>query len=468
MREQFQQQWNNFTRLIRANVGQERFDTWFADATFNGFDGNELTIGLPSHFFFEKYEYDFYNIIIASLRRSFGAGVKLAYEINVINHDDNSKVRIESPEQSPVIYSKVNKQARRAVNPLESQDNLDEGEIDPQLNESLNFQNYCVGESNKLPFTIAEYIANNPNKNDFNPFFLYGDVGVGKTHLIQAIGIRIKEINPASKVLFMPMRQFQNLLAGATIKKEIPGFINWFQQMDALLFDDLQELSFKDGTMNALFPIFNHLHHRGKTLVFTCDRPPVELDGITDRLIDRFKWGVTEKLSRPDASLRKQILHYKASKNGLDLPNEVLDYIAENTAGSVRELEGIVMGILTRSITLNAPISLEMARSVMRNSVKQVKKTINFDMIVDATAEYYNLNPDVIFSKSRVREIADARMVAMFLGNKLTELSLKSIGRKLNRTHTTVMHGIAAVRDRMPFARELTEAVESIEAELRR
>lgn len=195
---------------------------------------------------------------------------------------------------------------------------------------------------------------------------------------------------------------------------------------------------------------------------------PVELDGITDRLIDRFKWGVTEKLPRPDVSLRKRILHYKASKNGLDMPDEVLDYIAENTAGSVRELEGIVMGILTRSITLNVPISLEMARSVMRNSVKPIKKTINFDIIVDATAEHYGLNPDVIFSKSRVREIADARMVAMYLGNKLTELSLKAIGRKLNRTHTTVMHGISAVKDRMPFARELSEAVEAIEAELRR
>jgi len=468
MTQELQHKWECFTQLIRSNVGQQRFDTWFAEATPKGFDGHELTIGLPSHFFYEKYEDDFYNIIAASLKRAFGPGIKLAYEINVINHDDKSRVKIESPEQSHVIQNKITRQATRPVNPLEDHTQAASGEIDPQLNESLNFSNYCVGESNRLPFTIAEYIANNPHKSDFNPFFLYGDVGVGKTHLIQAIGIRIKEKNPAAKVLFLPMRQFQYLLAGATIKKEIPGFINWFQQMDALLFDDLQELSSKEGTMNVLFPIFNHLHQRGKTLVFTCDRPPVELYGITDRLIDRFNWGVTEKLPRPDVSLRKRILHYKASKNGLDMPDEVLDYIAETTAGSVRELEGIVMGILTRSITLNVPISLEMARSVMRNSVKPIKKTINFDIIVDATAEHYGLNPDVIFSKSRVREIADARMVAMYLGNKLTELSLKAIGRKLNRTHTTVMHGISAVKDRMPFARELSEAVEAIEAELRR
>ena len=463
-----QQKWDKFTDLIRANVGPQRFDTWFADAAPKAFDGKSLTISVPSHFFYEKYEDDFYGIISASIRKAFGTGIRLSYEINVIGNDDKSRVKLESPAQSHVIQDKVGRQARRAVNPLEDNAASAEGEIDSQLNETLNFQNYCVGESNKLPFTIAEYIANNPKKTDFNPFFLYGDVGVGKTHLIQAIGIRIKERNPAAKVLFLPMRQFQYLLAGATVKKDIPGFINWFQQMDAILFDDLQELAFKDGTMKVLFPIFNHLHHRGKTLVFTCDRPPVELDGISDRLIDRFKWGVTEKLPLPDVNLRRRILHYKSTKNGLELPGEVLDFIAENTAGSVRELEGIVMGILTRSITLNAPISLEMARSVMRNSVKVNKKTLNFDMIVDATAEYYGLNPDVIFSKSRVREIADARMVAMYLGNKLTGLSLKAIGRKLNRTHTTVMHGIAAIRDRMPFARELSDAVAQIEIDLKR
>lgn len=468
MSPEFQQKWDKFMSLIRDNVGAERFRTWFAEAIPVGFDGTEIVIGLPSHFFFEKYEDDFYGIISKSLRHAFGPAVKLAYEINVIRHDAQSRVRLESPEQSHVVTNKIARQATRPVNPLEEKRENTGGEIDSQLNETLNFSNYCVGESNRLPFTIAEYIANNPRKTDFNPFFLYGDVGVGKTHLIQAIGIRIKERNPGAKVLFIPMRQFQYLLGAATVKKEIPGFINWFQEMDAILFDDLQELSFKDGTMKVLFPIFNHLHHRGKTLVFTCDRPPVELDGISDRLIDRFKWGVTEKLPRPDGALRREILRYKANKNGLDIPAGILDYIADNTSGSVRELEGIVMGILTRSITLNAPISIEMARSVMRNSVKPVRKTINFDMIVDATAEYYNLNPDVIFSKSRVRDIADARMVAMYLGNKLTDLSLKAIGRKLNRTHTTVMHGIAAVKDRMPFARELMEAVEQIETDLKR
>ena len=238
--------------------------------------------------------------------------------------------------------------------------------------------------------------------------------------------------------------------------------------MDVLLIDDLQELSHKDGTAKVLFPIFNHLHQNGKALVFTCDRPPMELDGIADRLIDRFKWGITERLPKPDLALKKKILQFKASKSGLSLPPEVIDLIAEQSTGSVRELEGIVMGILTRSITLNAPIDLNLAQEVMKNSIKKVeKKTINFDMIVEATAEFYRLNPDVIFSNSRVRDIADARQVIMYLCHKLTSLSSSAIGQKLNRRHATVLHGISAITDRLPYAKELSMAVEKIEEGLR-
>ena len=238
--------------------------------------------------------------------------------------------------------------------------------------------------------------------------------------------------------------------------------------MDVLLIDDLQELSHKGGTTDALFAIFNHLHQNGKALIFTCDRPPMELDGIADRLIDRFKWGITERLNQPDVELKKKILEFKASKNGLELSKPVIDLIAESSTGSVRELEGIVMGILTRSIALNRPITLELAKEVMAHTVRpKAQKVINFDMIVEATAEFYNLNPDVIFSKSIVRDVADARHVIMYLSHKLTQLSSSSIGQKLNRSHTTVLHGINAVEDRLPILKELQEAVSSIEADLK-
>ncbi len=469
MERDYQKQWQKCLEIIRDNIGQSRFDTWFSCAKALSYKDHELTIGLPSNFFFEKYEDDFYDILASALKRVFGPGIHLMYKVGVIGSGRvDEQVTMPSPKKSHAVGSKFI-QSLQSSKPMESNGSQKSEEIDPQLNPSLNFENYCVGDSNRLPYTIAEFIANNPGKTDFNPFFLYGDVGVGKTHLIQAIGIRLKERNPRAKVLFISLRQFQNLMSTATIRKEIPGFLNWFQQIDALLIDDLQELTFKDGTARVLFPIFNHLHQHGKKLIFTCDRPPVALDGIEDRLIDRFKWGITEKLPRPDKELRKKILKFKASKNGLDIPEDVIDIVAEKCTGSVRELEGIVMGLLTRSITLNMPIDVALAEEVMKNSIKTVvKKTINFDMIVEATAEHYNLNPDVIFSKSRVRDIADARQMIMYLSHKHTDLSSTAIGMKLNRKHATVLHGISTITDRLPLAKDLSTAVEAIETVLMR
>lgn len=467
--EDYKIKWQKCLDIIRDNLRREQFEAFFKDARAVGFADNELSISLPSQFFYEKYEDDFYNIIKAARDRVFGSDVNISYLVGIVSDGkSDSNVTLPSQEKSRTVESKFLKSLQKPVaSPLGGEKYGED--IDSQLNSSLNFRNYCVGESNKLPFTIADYIANNPGKSEFNPFFLYGEVGVGKTHLIQAIGIRIKENNPRAKVLFISLRQFQNLMSNAQIQKKIPAFLNWFMQIDALLIDDLQELTFKDGTAKVLFPIFNHLHHHGKTLVFTCDRPPVELDGIADRLIDRFRWGVTERLPKPDRNLRKEILKFKARKNGLSLPENVIELIADRCSGSVREIEGIVMGILTRSITLNAPITPQLVEEVMRNSVKVVKKKdINFDMIVESTAEFYNLNPDVIFSKSRVRDIADARQMIMYLSHKHTLLSSTAIGNKLNRKHATVLHGISAVKDRLPYTKELSEAVESIEKILSR
>ncbi len=472
MIEDYKTGWQQCLDIIRGDIGESRFQTWFACARPVGFVDNTLTINLPSQFHFEQYEDTFYGVLANTLRRVFGPAVRLRYEIGA-----PAAQRPSSPS-SALNPSSINSSAisSASVPPasLTSSATLRQPRataggagFDSQLNPMLNFENYIVGDSNRLPYAIAEHVSRNPVKKDFNPFFLYGSVGVGKTHLIQAIGLRIKEHDPQAKVLFTSSRQFQNLYANAVMQKRVPGFINWFQQMDVLLIDDLQELAGKGKTSDALFPIFNHLHLNGKQLVFTCDRPPQDLDGIADRLIDRFKWGVTEELPRPDFSLRKQILLRKAIKNGLTLPEDVLDAVAECATTSVRELEGIVMGILTRSITKSVPVTVGLARDVMRNSVKMVeRKPMNLDMIVEAASEYYNLNPDVIYSKSRVRDIADARQVIMYLAHTLTGLSSTAIGSKLNRKHATVLHGIATVRDRLSVSRELSEAVSAITTSL--
>lgn len=456
--EDLKLKWNKCLEKIRSNIGEDRFNTWFSKTTAIEFKDNILVLQVPSRFYMEKYEDVFYNILTSAIRSEFGTNVGLDYAYYCISGDAKSKVTVESPQHSKVIKSKL--EASMANRPVGDRPK----QFDPQLNSSLNFENYIVGRSNRLPFTIAEHIANHPEKPDFNPFFLYGNVGVGKTHLIQAIGIRIKEHNPRAKVLFLSMRQFQNLYFSAYQRKEIPEFINWFQSMDALLFDDLQELSGKTGTSDALFPIFNHLHQNNKKLVFACDRPPMELDGIADRLIDRFKWGITEPLENPDFELRREILKFKARRNGLDLSDDIIDLIASSSNSSVRELEGIVMGLYTRSIAENAPITVDLAEKVISHFVKKVqKKSVNFDMIVENTAEFYRLNPDAIFSKSRLRDIADARQMIMYLCKKHTGLSSPAIGAKLNRKHATVLHGIKTISDRLEVCQELSDAVAAIE-----
>jgi chromosomal replication initiator protein len=457
----FKKNWNRCLEIIRANIGEEKFNTWFAAIVPTKFVDNKLYLTVPSRFCMEMLEDQFYNILTKSLKAVFGADVNLEYAYYVKAEDPASKVQIQSPNHSHLLKNKLEQSFNNR--PAEKREQM----FDPQLNDSLNFENYCVGRSNKLPFTIAEHIANHPEKPDFNPFFLYGAVGVGKTHLIQAIGIRIKERNPRAKVLFLTMRQFQNMYANATIKHEIPNFIYWFQQMDCILFDDLQELSGKTGTAEALFPIFNHLHQNNKKLIFTCDRPPMELDGIADRLIDRFKWGITEPLEGPDYELRKQILKFKCGKNGLDLSEDIIDLIAKSSTKSVRELEGIVLGLLTRAITDNSPVTPELAQKVISHVVKpEVRKAVNFDMIVENTADFYRLNPDAIFSKSRLRDIADARQMIMYLCKKHTALSFPAIGSKLNRSHATVLHGVNAVEERLEVSPELRDAVSTIEKAL--
>lgn len=455
-----QQNWARCLDLIRDNIGADQLQVWFASAEPVDFHDGHLVLRVSSAYYADLYDDHFGNILHCALDKAFGCRVSLEYEYNVIANDNASRVKVQSPERSKSLINPIARQMESGPVERRGQD------FDSQLNPTLSFENYCVGKSNEVAYTIAEHIANHPEKQEFNPYFLYGNVGVGKTHLIQAIGIRIKERNPGARVLFMTMRQFQNMYQHVAMDSngDIPQFINWFQSMDCILFDDLQEMT-GAKTAATLFPIFNHLHQHNKKLIFTCDRPPMELDGLTDRLIDRFKWGITEPLPAPDLELRKKILHAKAARGGLEISEEIIDLIAESCTGSVRELEGIVIGLQLRCINANQPLSVEMAREVISHTVKTpVRRSVNFDMIVENTAEYFNLNPDNLFSKSRLRDIADARQIVMYLCSKHTDLSTPAIGAKLKREHSTVIYGIKAVKDRMSCSKETAAAIEAIEA----
>lgn len=450
------EKWSECLALIRKSLNNDtRFETWFAPTKAVSLQGTLLTLELPSYYCYELYEDQFFDIFSSALHKVFGKNVRVSYRVKMLASDPKSKVTLTT-QKIPETKSET---------PVRQQE---ESGFASNLNTALTFDNYCVADCNKLPFSIAENISRKPVNSNFNPFFLYGDVGVGKTHLMQAIGLEVKSRFPEKKVLFLPMREFQRLYANAVLKKQIPSFINWFMQMDVLLFDDLQELSNKTKTLSdALFPIFNHLHQNGRQLVFTCDRAPMELEGMEDRLIDRFKWGITEKLEKPDLSLRKKILTFKAKKNGLQLPANVIDYIVHAPINSVREIEGIVLGMMTRTITMGGSIDLDLVREVMKNSIKApVKKSVNFDMIVEATADRYALDADVIFSKSKLRDVAEARMVIMHLAQKLLGLSTSSIGTKLGRKHSTVIHGLKSISEKRNSSAEVAAAISEIEKEL--
>lgn len=456
--------WNKCLAVIKDNMNADLFNTWFKPAEPLGYANGVVTIGVPSEFWMQQYEGRFFSVLLSAMHKVYGDNVRLEYRYKVVSGDPESEVTVESSTPSPVLNNPVERQNRKAANPFINGVQFEE--IDSQLNPTYNFENYCVGDSNKLPFTIAEYIGNNPGKTDFNPFFLYGATGVGKTHLIQGIGIRVKERYPKARVLYLTSRIFENQYGNAVREKRINDFINFYQSIDVLLIDDIQELSGKPGIQNAFFPIFSYLHQRGRLLIMTSDRAPVDLDGMMDRLQNRFKWGVTEQLIAPDLNLRKDILRMKARRNGLVLGEDVIDAIAENVTDSIRELEGVVLSLLTRATILNQPITVELARMVMQQAVKINKKKINFDMIVEATASTYNIDTDAIFSKNRVRDISDARQVIMYLANKHTDLSSTSIGNKLARSHATVLHGITVVKERMAIEPALAESIDEIERSL--
>ena len=438
--------WQHCLEIIKSNIHETQFQSWFQPVESIGFENGVVTLRLPSDFFREQYEGRFFPILSKTMKRVYGANVRLQYTIEVVNKDPESAVIIESQTPSNIVRYE---------------------DIDSQLNLTYNFENYCVGNSNKLVHTIAEYIGNNPNKVDFNPVFLYGPTGVGKTHLIQAIGIRVKEVKPSARVLYITARVFENQYGQAVHDKKVTDFINFYQSIDVLLIDDIQEIAGKVGTQKAFFPIFNHLHQKGKQIIMTSDRPPVELDGIMERLINRFSWGDTEVLPKPDLELRKQIINQKSRKNGLALSEDVVELIAEYATDSVRELEGVIMSLITRASILNHPVTADLARVVMKSTVKITKK-INFEMIVETTAAAYNFDSDVIFTKNRMRNIADARQVVMYLANKFTDLSSTMIGAKLGRTHATVLHGIKNVQNRIGVEKSFAEFIDQIETTLKK
>lgn len=456
------QLWDQCRSFIKDNLQDEvLFDTWFKDITSFRYEDNALVLNVPSSFFVEQLDERFGRLIQSALGKVYGKDVKLYYRYyQVQNMPDTATTELSAKPSSTILSGKTASPAnpfRTEVAP----------EIDSQLNPRYNFENYCKGTSNKIAFAIASSIAENPKNLTFNPLFLFGKTGVGKTHLIQAIGIRIKENNPSARVLYVTARLFIDQYTTAVRNKTVNSFVHFYQSIDTLIIDDVQDLRDKPGTQNTFYFIFNHLHQNNRQIIMSCDVPPAEMDGFEARLLNRFKWGISTELDQPDFELRRNVLKQKARQNGVELSPEVADYVATHVTDSIRELEGVIVSLVAHATVMNSDINLKVAQSVIERAVKMQRKIINFEMITEGVATYYNINPDKLFTKTRKREVSDARQIVMYLAKRLANMTLVAIGRMFNRAHPTVTYACNAIEERLQIESQLREDISKIESAIR-
>ncbi|MEG0011004.1 MAG: chromosomal replication initiator protein DnaA [Muribaculaceae bacterium] len=457
--------WDKCLEIFKDNLPEPQYVAWFKPITSSGFDDGKLVLSVPSQYFIEQIEGRYFNLLCSTIKRIYGASVKLTYTFTVVKNEPDTIINIAGSNDSSIIGNKVIRQNQGPSDPFSK---VKYDDIDSQLNAKYTFENYCGSLSNQLALSIGEAIATKPECKTFNPLLIFGPTGVGKTHLVQAIGIKIKENQPLSRVLYLTARVFESQYTTAVRNNRVNDFINFYQSIDVLIMDDIQEFAGKTATQNTFYHIFNHLHQNQKQLILSSDCRPVDMDGFVPRLMSRFKWGVTAELSQPDYSLRRNVLTQKASQDGLSIPTDVLDFIADNVTDSIRELEGIVLSLMTRATFLNQEISIDSARAVISNAVKISKRQVNFEYITEVVSSYFNIDSDKIFGKSRKREISDARQVVMFLAKKFTKFSSTTIGLKLSRNHATVLHACKTIEERLSIDKTLQGDLQKIESELKK
>ncbi len=449
--------WNKCCEFIRDNIGIDQYNTWFAAVSSLSYADRVLWLNVDAtQFFVEQLEYHYRDIIRKAIKKVYGDGIELKYRFKIVSGDPDSEVRQKSTEMSPVIL------AQASAAPADPFMQPTPKQFDPQLNPRYTFENYCESSSNQIARTIGEAIGDNPTLKTFNPLFVFGPSGVGKTHLIQAIGIRIKERNPQARVLYVTARLFQSQYTAAL--RNINSFFHFYQSIDTLIIDDIQDLQNLPGTQNTFFHIFNHLYLHNKQIIMSSDCAPSEMEGFEMRMLTRFKAGTQVELELPDLSLRRDVLRLKAEQDGIDLPQDVAEYIVTNVTGSVRELEGIMVSLLAHATVLNREISLDLAKRVISNAVKVPTRKINFEMVAQAVASHFKINADLLFTKTRKREISDPRQIVMYLAKKLVHMPLTTIGTKLDRSHATVIYAVQNIESRLGHEKKLSADIDAIEA----
>ncbi len=461
-----QKLWSNCLRVIKDNIPEAAFKTWFMPIVPLSYEGSIFTIQVPSQFFYEYLEDKFVDLLRVTLHREIGADTVLQYRVlventtnTVVDYRDNARVSTDKYPLRKMGTGKI-------PNPF---DKVVDNDFDSQLNSKYTFDNYLEGESNKLARTVGDTISKNPGKTAFNPFFIHGTSGIGKTHLCHAIGNRIKEVHPEKRVLYVSAHLFKVQYADAGRHNTTNDFINFYQGIDVLIIDDIHELSGIEKTQNTFFHIFNHLHQNNKQLILTCDKAPSELLGIEERLLTRFRWGLTSKVDCPEKALRYKILSNKILHDGLSISTDVVEYIAENVTNNVRDLEGIIVSIMAHSLVYNKDIDISLAKRVIDQAIKKIeRKKITVDSIQLIVCEYYDIKQELLHTASRKRQIVQARQVAMFLSKQYTEMSLAQIGALIGKkNHATVLHACKTVKEQMEVDKQFRDEITDIEQKLK-
>lgn len=455
--------WDNSLLLIKDSVTEQQYNTWFKPIVFESYKPSTKTllVQVPSPFVYEYLEQNFVDLLSKVLHRNFGEGIRLTYRV-VTDKEHKLSQDIEADPDDADMAKQTRECAQQtAVQPVAPQQQED---IDTQLDPKLTFNNYMEGDSNKLPRSVGLSIAEHPNTTQFNPMFIYGPSGSGKTHLVNAIGLKAKQMYPQKRVLYVSARLFQTQYTDAVLHNASNDFINFYQSIDMLIVDDIQEWAGKAKTLNTFFHIFNHLFRNGKRIILACDRPPVELKDMPDRLLTRFSCGLVCELEKPNIQLCVDILSNKIRRDGLKIPVDVISFIAQTCNGSVRDLQGAINGLLAYSIVYNSSIDIRLAERVIKRAVKVDDKPLTIDDIVETVCHHYNVTVTAVNSKSRKRDYVVARQVTMYLAQKYTKMPASRIGKLVgNRDHSTVIHSCSKVEERLKIDAGFSDELVSIE-----
>ncbi len=467
--------WSNCLIVIKDNVPSISYRTWFEPIVPLKLDGAVLTIQVPSPFFYEYLEEQYIDILRKVIKKELGSEAKLEYNVVMQNnsYSNNKPYTVKFPARS----SKEIKNIPVSI-PLDPNENtirnpfvipgLKKLDIDPRLNPENSFDNFIEGECNRLARSAGYAVAKNPGGTAFNPLLIYGDSGLGKTHLAQAIGIEVKELFPEKTVLYVNANKFQTQFVDAIRNNNKNDFLHFYQMIDVLVIDDVHEFAGKEKTQDTFFHIFNHLHQSGKQLILTSDKPPVELQGMESRLLSRFKWGLSADLQIPDFETRMAILKKKTYNDGIELPEEVLEYIATHISDNIRELEGALISLLAQSTLNKKEITLELTKEMIDKLIKSTKREISIDYIQKVVCNFYNIGLDLLQSKTRKREIVQARQVAMFFSKSMTKSSLATIGSQIGgKDHATVLHACKTVNNLIETDKRFRLQVDEIEKKLK-